>query len=132
MKKIVLIFTLIATILLVTSSYIFATDTVQNDAMKATDGVRNVVGGAENVVENVAKDGADGIKNGINTVGNTTSNLTNATTNNGNYTATRTATETGTNTGVMNNAWTWIIVAIIAIVIIAVIWYYSTRSNDRD
>ena len=146
MKKILIFFAFTIITLMFSATYILATDTgVQNDAMKATDGVRNVVGGAENVVEDTAKDGANGIKNGINTVGNDTGNTNNngqnngtantndGTTNSDAYTATRTATngDVGTN-GVMDNAWTWIIVAIIAIVIIAVIWYYSTRSNDND
>ena len=47
----------------------------------AVDGVRNFVGGAENVVENVGNNVAGGIKNGMNTIGNGANNATNATRN---------------------------------------------------
>ena len=64
-------------------------------------------------------------------IGNNMKDTGKAKTENG-YNATRTATETttnNTNNGLTKDMWTWIIVAIIAIVIIALIWYYASRNN---
>lgn len=137
MKKFILAFTLIFTLLLISSiSIVSANNDAGNAAMKATDGVRNVVGGAENAVEDVVDgDNGNNSTNGLNTMENGNNGDNSTTQNNGmsttgDFTATRTATNNGT-TDSLGTAWTWIIVAIIAIVIIAVIWYYSTRTNDE-
>ena len=48
------------------------------------------------------------------------------------YTATRTSTENTTNNGgnwMNGNMWTWIIVGIIAIIIVALVWYFVSKSN---
>ena len=54
--------------------------------------------------------------------------------NNGNYNATRTATTANTFMGMNSTAWTWLIIGIAAIAIIALVWYYSMqlRSSDYD
>lgn len=141
MKKSIFIISFILVALFFSFSYVLAT----NDGNTMINNVRNTIGGAENVVENTANDITGAVKNGFNTVGDKTENAVNDVTNAGdnmmnntndntNYTATRTATDTTTNTDtnttdMANNVWTWIIVAIIAITIIALIWYYTTRSN---
>lgn len=124
-----------------------ATNMVQD----AANGVRNVVGGAENAVENAAgglsntaKNVTEGMENGANNITNdmrnTTNNMTSTTnTNNNGYTATRTSTDTGAATFMGMNAttWTWLIMGIAAIAIVALVWYYATslrssRYDDRD
>ena len=127
-------------------TFVFAADGVVNNA---ADGVRNMVGGAENAVEDAAKgiSGAsknitgemtdnrdktnqnmDGINNGNdgieneNTVNNDRINTTNGT----GYATTRTAT-TDTFMGMTSAAWTWLVLAVAAVVIIALVWYYSTQ-----
>lgn len=130
-----------------------ANDGLQN----AADGVRNIVGGAENAVEGAAKDISNASKNatgamenGANNAGNTvrdgannvgnavkdgTNRVQNTMTNNGTYNATRTSTNAGnTFMGMNATAWTWLIIGIAAIAIVALVWYYSMqlRSSDYD
>lgn len=118
-----------------------------NMVQDAANGVRNVVGGAENTVEDAAKgvtDGAKNITNNIENVGNkaenkasnmTSSDNSRMSTNNS-YTATRTSTGTEANTfmGMTATSWTWLIMGIAAIAIIALVWYYSAqmRSSNYD
>lgn len=127
-----------------------------NGLQDAADGVRNIVGGAENAIEgaakdisNASKDATGDMENKANQLGNDVKNsandvangVANATTNmvgrtNNDYTATRTSAETGaTFMGMNATAWTWLIIGIAAIAIIALVWYYSMQlnsSNDRD
>lgn len=127
-----------------------------NGFQDAVDGVRNVVGGAENAIEGAAqnisndsKKATGDMENKANELGNdvkdaahnVANGIENATTNmvgrtNNDYTATRTAAETdATFMGMNATAWTWLIIGIAAIAIIALVWYYSMQlrsSNDRD
>ena len=146
-----------------------------NDAgSDVVNGIRDVVGGAENAIENGArdisnasKDATGGMEQDANNAGNNMENTngnnngnsmldegnndntakdTNNETgtaglmnnNNNAYTATRTAT-TGDATfmGMGSTAWTWLILGIAAIAIIALVWYYSmqlrnSNYDDRD
>lgn len=132
----------------------FATNTnIGNGLQNAANGVRNVVGGAENAVENAAKDisGASkeatgtmeqGANNAANTNhnnathNNQTGTATTRTTNNTNtagYTAKRTATGNATFMGMNATTWTWLVMGIAAIAIVALVWYYSMQmSNKRN
>ncbi len=84
-----------------------ATDTVIDGASNLVNDARKGVGAIENTVENGAKDIGNAIHHD-NTNG---------------YTTTRTAT-TGTTTNGMNSTlWTWVILAVAAVVIIGLIWY---------
>ena len=115
-NKFFIVATLLAILSLFAVSYTFATTNAVND-------VRNVVGGAENVIEdagkgivNGVKDGMNTVKNGAKDVGNDVKNGMNdmgRTTNN--YTATRTATTTdnGLLGNVSNTVWSWLIIAIV-------------------
>ena len=111
----------------------FANNGVDN----VKNGVRNVVGGAENAVENAAKDISGASKNATGAVENTTNHTNNnshvtTTTNNAGYNATRTATTGATFMGMNSTAWTWLILGIAAIAIIALVWYYSTQLNNSN
>lgn len=114
----------------------------------AANSVRNVVGGAENVIENGVKDIGNATKNGTNSVEgamnsagdnikNTTNNFTSERrTNDDTYTAQRTSTNAGsTFMGMNSTVWTWLIIGIAAIAIVALVWYYSMQitnnSNNR-
>lgn len=142
---------LLITLGILTSIIFSFTICLANDAgtmvKDAANGVRNVVGGAENTVENAAKDISNTSKNATENMekgANTTvkDNYTNqetTTTNNArrnNYNATRTATDTKANTfmGMNATAWTWLIIGIAAIAIVALVWYYATqvRSSNYD
>lgn len=116
-----------------------------NGLKDAADGVRNVVGGAENAIEdaaknvsNASKDATNGIENGANNATNdindgakTTTNTVTGSTNNA-YTATRTAATDNTFMGMNSTAWTWLIIGIAAIAIIALVWYYSMQLNNNN
>ena len=51
---------------------------------------------------------------------------------NGAYNATRTSVDTqaGTFMGMNSTAWTWLIMAIAAIAIVALVWYYGTQRQS--
>ena len=150
-KKLLYSLVLFFAIIIFAVSYTFAAN--DNSMLgDAANGIRNFVGDAENTVENAAKDVSNASKDatgdmeqaGNNAGNDMTSNQengNNARANNGNngsdeYTATRTSTDTTANTfmGMTANAWTWLILGIVAIAIIALVWYYSAqiRSSDYD
>jgi predicted PurR-regulated permease PerM len=132
-NKFFIVATLLAILSLFAVSYTFATTNAVND-------VRNVVGGAEKVIEdagkgivNGVKDGMNTVKNGAKDVGNDVKNGMNdmgRTTNN--YTATRTATTTdnGLLGNVSNTVWSWLIIAIVAIVIVALVLFYANQNKN--
>lgn len=121
-------------------SVCLATD--NNMLQDAANGVRNVVGGAENALENGARSIGNTTKGATNNVDGGARNATGTTTNrtgNGTttgttrtdgYTATRT--NAGTRTtfmGMTATAWTWLIIGIAAIAIVALVWYYGNQTN---
>lgn len=126
-------------------SFTFCLANNEDGLGKAANDVKNFVGGVEDKVENGArdisntsKDATGSFENSMNgndnrrtNNGQTSMGLTND--NNGRYTATRTGTGTdNTVMGMSSTAWTWLIVGIAAIAIIAIIWYYSMRMTNND
>lgn len=109
-----------------------------NGVNNAVNGIRNFVGGTENVIEDAGKGAANGIKDGMNTIGNGTKDITNGVengmrdnrNNNGGYTATRTNADTGA-AGMfgISNVGTWVVLAIVGIVIVALVMYYAKQNN---
>lgn len=115
----------------------------------AANGVRNFVGGVENTVENATRDVSNTSKNVTGTAENTMSGNTNIMTDNdnnddnglltggimdnndGEYTTTRVTTD-NTLMGMTSNTWTWLILGIAAIAIIALVWYYSMQFNGKN
>lgn len=142
MKKKLIISLVLALCVIFSFTFCFAADN-GNGFEKATNDVRNFVGGVENTVENAAKDVSNASKdatsnmeNGLNrNVNRATTGMNN---NNGRYTSTRTSTDVATNNtvlGMSSTAWTWLILGIAAIAIVAVVWYYSmqfTNNNTRN
>lgn len=144
MYKKLLISIAVLTIAIFSCSVCLANNGLQNVA----EDVRNAVGGAENAVEDAAKDISNTSKNatgnlekGANNTGNAvmnhnTTNIEKTTTTNGNYTANRTSTTANhTFMGMNATAWTWLIIGIAAIAIVALVWYYSMQvrsSNNRN
>ena len=129
------------TIVIFGVSYSFAAN--NNIASDAAQGIRNIVGGAENVIENTAGGLTNGMRNGMATMDNSTENDTDytasgsMTTDNNNYTATRTATTrtaaTGNDTflGMGATAWTWLVMSIVGITTIALVWYYGKERENN-
>ncbi len=116
----------------------------------AANGVRDAVGGAENAIEDGARDISNTSKdvtgsaensttdrtngsNGTTSSTGTNSSVTSTNPNGDTYSATRTSAETGSTFMGMNaTAWTWLIIGIAAIAIIALVWYYGTQLNNTN
>lgn len=152
MKRKYLISFTIALSLVFSFSVCFA----NNDGLgTAANEVKNFVGGVENTVENAAKDVSNVSKDATGTLENDMNHHTNMSSSNhlsnvmssgtskvtgtNNYSAKKTSTDDNTRImGMTANAWTWLIIGIAAIAIIAVVWYYSmqftntNRHNDDD
>ena len=139
-KSLLIVGLLIAVILMFATTFSFATDdhgamTGVNDAV---NGVRNTIVGAENAVEGAVKDVTDTTKNATDNTTNMGINRND--TQSTNYTANRTATtgtatNAGTFLGMSSTMWTWLILAIAIVAIIALVWYYSnqlTRTRNYD
>ena len=138
-KKIILTFIITIFALFVTT-YSFATDEIKEDTMNAANGIRNTVGDIENTVENTVKDAGNAVREGTNDLENagndvtsgmnnnlSTSTSTNNQESNNGYSASRTS--TGSETGINSTMLTWLILAIVAVAIIALIWFYATQNN---
>lgn len=133
MKKKAFVFFIIILFSVFSFTVCLATDDI-GGLGTAANNVRNFVGGVENTVENAAidisnmsKDSTGSLENNLDK--NKTANKdTNA---NGKYTATRTSTD-NTVMGMTTTAWTWLILGIAAIAIIAVVWYYSMQFTNNS
>lgn len=136
-KKFFILSSLIFALLFFTSTMAFAADNTMN---AIGDGARNVVNGAENLVTK----GVDATKNTINDVskgiGDTMDSEKNATqnatrNNSNNYSTQRTATRTTANNGMfagMNAmTWSWIIIGILGIAIVALVWAYGMQYDKE-
>lgn len=132
-KKFFILSSLIFAFLFFTSTMAFAADNTMN---AIGDGARNVVNGAENLVTK----GVDATKNTVNDVskgiGDTMNSEKNATRNNSNnYSTQRTATRTTANNGMfagMNAmTWSWIIIGILGIAIVALVWTYGMQYDKE-
>ncbi|MFR2571540.1 MAG: hypothetical protein ACLS90_07620 [Clostridia bacterium] len=116
-------------ICLATDGMTDAPDKMKNTVNKTEEAVKNTMNDAGNAV----KDSTRKTEESMNDIGSKMMNNTN------NYNATRTST-TGDTTlmGLNATAWTWLILGIAGIAIIAVVWYYSAQltsendSNNRD
>ena len=90
-------------------------------------------------VRNVADDVMDATGNTMRSMGNTMTDNTSA--NNGRngyvanengYNAVRTSVDEATTGNMSTTTWIWIILAVAAIVIVSMVWYYAVQNNDRD
>ena len=140
-KRFLMVF--VITILLISISIpAFAMENVAN-------GIRNMVGGTENMIENAGSSVSNGIKNGFNTVeqgtenvmtdmksgmNNTENKMAGMTTGNNNngYTATRTSADEARLAGMTTSTWSWIIVGITIAAIGLLIWAYMRQKNEND
>lgn len=116
-----------------TFSVCLATD--NNIMQDAANGVKDAVGGAENAIEDGAKGISNTAKNVTGGAENAVSNMGKSTTSNNNsYVATRTATDTTGSTfmGMNATAWTWLIIGIATIAIVALVWYYGKQVSSYN
>lgn len=141
--------------LFIIGSLVFSFTTVfaENGAIENTaDEVRKTVEGAENKIEDAARDISGASKDATNSMENTGENMKNETEksddvdalensnndkmNTATYNTLNTTTDgnsryttnrTDTFMGMTSTAWTWLVLAVAAVVIIALVWYYSTQ-----
>lgn len=152
-KKLFITLALITCVVILFATNCFATDGTMHDmgesAKNIAEDVKNGVSGAINNVEettrNTTEDLSNGSKNVTGYMENTMGNVGNTVTegmnntskemtdgmNNNTYSATRTSTD-GTTTfmGMGATAWTWLIIGITTLAIIAAVWYYSMQTNS--
>ncbi len=131
MLKKTLIITSIFCLIVFLSSTVFGANFV-NDTKT---GLQNMGNGIKNVVQdvtNAAKDVKNDMTNTENNVENTMDNdgMAMGGTTDGGYTATRTDSTTSGYTA--NNTMVWVILAIAGAIIIALVWYYSMQTEDRN
>lgn len=99
------------------------TDTIVDGTANLANDVRGGIQNAENTVENGARNVGNTVSEGMNDVGT-------AITDNNRYTATRTTAIDAVEAEIMNSSiWTWIILAIAAVIIVSLVWYYASQHN---
>ena len=113
-------------------SYTFAAGNFQND-------VRNVVGGAENVVEDAGSAIGRTVQSGVNTLGNGARDIggmaqsSMTTNNNSGYTTTRTATtSTSDDLASSTTMYTWVIIGVTAVGIGVLLWSYFAQNSKNN
>lgn len=96
------------------------------------ESAKNMVNNAENAVKDAGQNASNMVRDAANSAKEGAKNLGNSITNgmNNDYDATRTANE-GTFMGMSSNTWSWLILGIAAIAIIALVWYYSIQLNGK-
>ena len=142
MKRKALIISIIAIIIsLFSISYTFAANGKMDNV---ANGIRNFVGGAENVIEDAGSAVGNTVRDGMNTIGNGAKDVENAGENvvgaatdnrdNNGYTATRTSGTTDGNdgAGVSSNMYVWWIVGITAVGIIVLLWAYFREKSQSN
>lgn len=139
-KKFFAISTLLCAILVISCSAVFANtnmiNTVEQSAKNMAAGAGNMITRGVDATKNTMNDLGNGVNNmGNNIAGTITNNGNNGKTgtgtNNGatNYTATRTSANTATWLGMNATAWTWLIMGILTVAIVALVWFYG-RQHD--
>lgn len=133
------IFTCLAVIILsLCCSVCFAAEGNNSDSSKdsnvnlgeeITDSLNKTGESIKNVTNDAMNTGRNDSKNNNN---NNDNNFRNSGTN---YNATRTSVEDTTTVGTTNlstTTWIWIIMAVVAIIIVAMVWYYAVQDNTKD
>lgn len=114
------------------SNVCFANNTANNIKDSVNSATTTAVDGAKNLATDV-RHGVGSVENGIEgalSMNNMNTQTTHTTgTANNNYTATRTATTANTTGMGTSTMWVWAIVAIAAIVIIGLVWYYGSQNR---
>lgn len=138
-SKIAIIIVAIVSLLLI-ATYSFAANDILGDA---ANGIRNFVGGTENVIEDTAKGVTTGIREGFTDVEDATENRTTSNENqssmmtsntNNDYTVQRTSATANTNGMLFGNnplAWSLFILAVLGIITVGLVWYYGSQKEER-
>ena len=133
------VFILVSLILVTVFSFsvCFANDAT-NMLENAGNNVKNAVGDVQNATEDAARNISGATKDATENVAQKANNVGNEFIDGDNgdeYTTTRVAADTTNNNTFMGmdaNTWTWLIVGVAAIAIIALIWYYTMQLRSSD
>ena len=134
-KKFFLIISIIFALFLCSSTVFAMTDTMRtgvnnagNEMKSSWDKIGNTVGNAGNAVANGFSTMGQAVENTMSGNG-TKMSTTNDT---GNYTAARTSTDTNF-FGMSNTTmWTWVILAVFGVAVVALVWYYGLQNNNDN
>ena len=106
-------------------------DDVANGAKNMGEAIGNGARDVGETINNGARDAGSAVRNGASQItGDFTRNDNRSNDNGGSYTVARTSTEGGTIMGMSANTWTWFILAITALAIIALVWYYAMENKN--
>lgn len=109
---------------------------IGNALANTSNDAKGAIKKAEDTVENGAKNIKNAISNTAGTVTNGTENtvadMSGRLTNNDTYTATRTSATNSGFLGMSSTSWTWLILAIVGIAIIALVWYYGSQYEHAN
>lgn len=146
MKKFIISTIIFTIVLLCFYTFSFAANDILKNAKDTTNSIgnaigdtsnnaKNVIGNAENTVEDGFKSAGNSIKGATGNVENTMENSSNGVmaglNNNDNYNTTRTATS-GNFLGMSSTGWTWLILAVVGIVIVGLVWYYGAQYEHTN
>lgn len=129
-KKFLVISALLFSLFAFSASYTFANTNMVNTVEQATQNVTSAAGNMLNRGVDATKNTVNDVENGMQKAGNSLVSGTTTNTNNnrtGNYTATRTNADTWL--GMTSTAWTWLIMGILAVAIVALVWFYARQEN---
>lgn len=147
MKKYFISLAIFSLILFSFFSISFANN-LTNDVKNTAGNVGNALANTSNDAKGAIKKAEDTVENGVkdvkNTVSNTSRTVTNAAKNtatdmsgalansNNTYTATRTSATDSGFLGMSSTSWTWLILAIVGIAIVALVWYYGAQYEHTN
>ena len=130
-KKMFSIILILSLFLISICSFSFAATEALNSTKNAVMNVGNAIG---NGVKDVANGAANLGKDAVNTTqaaGNSIAGATSMNNDGMDYTATRTSAD-NTVLGLSSTAWTWLILGIVGIVIVALVWYYGAQYEHKN
>ena len=117
-------------------SYTFATEMMnnaKNTMMNASNSAGNVLVSGKDAIVGAAQDAGNGIKNMVNEATDNNDSAVSTMNSNDNYSATRTSTTQNNNLlGFSSETWTWLILGAVALIIVALVWYYSAQYEHKD
>lgn len=136
-KKFLLISALLIALLSITASTVLANNalnTVGNVAEDVTSAAGNILTTGVDAIGNTVDDVSNGTMKAEN---NVAAGVTNMNNNNrsGNRNTGYTATRTNTNAtwlGMDATMWTWLIMAILGVAIVAMVWFYARQDNTEQ
>ena len=130
-KKMFSIILILSLFLISICSFSFAATEALNSTKNSVKNVGNAIG---NGVKDVANGAANLGKDAVNTTqaaGNSIAGATSMNNDGMDYTATRTSADNNV-MGLSSTAWTWLILGIVGIVIVALVWYYGAQYEHKN